>query len=100
VICKNSQPRGFNIAKTFKEEIDVEELLDRLLEFARGNWTLMVDENRRSKLDWGAGILYLEFSGLEGIIIPSQGRDNYLFERLKTPFLSRRLLNVSKAHID
>jgi hypothetical protein len=39
----------------------------------------MVDENRRGKLDWGAGILYLEFSWLEGIIIPSSGRDNYLF---------------------
>jgi len=37
--------------KRFMEgEIDAEELLDRVMEFARGNWTLMVDENRMGGL--------------------------------------------------
>ena len=34
------------VKRFLEDEISLEEMMDRVMEFARGNWTLMVDENR------------------------------------------------------
>jgi len=38
------------VKRFIEGEIDAEQLLDRVMEFARGNWMLIVDENRRKGL--------------------------------------------------
>jgi hypothetical protein len=38
------------VKRFIEGEIDAEQLLDRVMEFARGNWTLTVDENRHGGL--------------------------------------------------
>ena len=38
------------VKRFLEDEISLEEMMDRVMEFARGNWTLIVDENRRKGL--------------------------------------------------
>jgi len=38
------------VKRFLEDEIGLEEMMDRVMEFARGNWTLMVDENRMGGL--------------------------------------------------
>jgi len=38
------------VKRFIEGEIDAEQLLDRVMEFARGSWTLVVDENRMGGL--------------------------------------------------